>query len=149
MIMPDRPAGKDQSIQRSGVRNEYVTAQIGLRADDVPAAPLSFQWTDLTGPAGATIAKSSITLFRAADIKVDHDTAIVRGVERLTGAPVEATDLRAGSSLLCAALGADGRTEMVGVEHIDRGYEQIDEKLILLGAHLSRVHAEGEWPSTE
>jgi UDP-N-acetylglucosamine 1-carboxyvinyltransferase len=84
-----------------------------------------------------------------ADIRVDRDTAIVRGVERLTGAPVEVTDLRAGAALLCAALSAEGTTVMVGVGHIERGYERIDEKLLGLGARLSRVHEEGEWPSQE
>ena len=64
-----------------------------------------------------------------ADLKVERDTAIVRGVSGLTGAPVEATDLRAGAALVLAGMAAEGTTEVGGVEMIDRGYERLEEKL--------------------
>jgi UDP-N-acetylglucosamine 1-carboxyvinyltransferase len=74
-----------------------------------------------------------------ADIKVDHGNAVVRGVSRLSAAPVMASDLRASAALVLAALAADGTTEINRLYHIDRGYEHIDEKLLLLGAHVRRV----------
>ncbi|SHI58905.1 UDP-N-acetylglucosamine 1-carboxyvinyltransferase [Desulfofundulus thermosubterraneus] len=74
-----------------------------------------------------------------ADIKVEGQTAIVKGVERLTGAPVMATDLRAGAALVLAALAADNGTVVEGVEHIDRGYERMEQKYTALGARIMRV----------
>jgi len=74
-----------------------------------------------------------------ADIKVDHGTAIVRGVEQLSAAPVMASDLRASAALVLAALRAKGSTEISRLYHIDRGYEHIDEKLLMLGAKVERV----------
>lgn len=74
-----------------------------------------------------------------ADIKVDHGTAIVRGVEQLSAAPVMASDLRASAALVLAALRAKGTTEISRLYHIDRGYEHIDEKLLMLGAKVERV----------
>ena len=79
-----------------------------------------------------------------ADIKVEQDAAIVRGVERLTGAPVEIFDLRAGAALIVAALGADGTTEINGAEILDRGYERIAEKLAALGADVFREDPQGD-----
>lgn len=76
-----------------------------------------------------------------ADIKVDHGTAIVRGVEQLSAAPVMASDLRASAALVLAALRAKGSTEISRLYHIDRGYEHIDEKLLMLGAKVERVKA--------
>lgn len=73
-----------------------------------------------------------------ADIKIEGRSAIVQGMNRLTGAPVTATDLRAGAALILAALTADGETEIQGVHHIDRGYEYIVEKLTRLGAQIRR-----------
>ena len=76
-----------------------------------------------------------------ANIEVDGHTAVVRGVERLEGAPVMATDLRASMSLVLAALAADGETLIDRIYHIDRGYERVEEKLSLLGATIRRVKA--------
>ncbi|HHW44057.1 UDP-N-acetylglucosamine 1-carboxyvinyltransferase [Desulfofundulus thermobenzoicus] len=75
-----------------------------------------------------------------AEIKVEGQTAIVRGVERFTGAPVEATDLRAGAALVLAGLAAENGTIVEGVEHIDRGYERLEQKYDALGARIMRVH---------
>ena len=74
-----------------------------------------------------------------ADIEVQGNTAICRGVEQLTGAPVMATDLRASASLVIAALAAEGETIVDRIYHIDRGYECIEEKLQSLGAVIRRV----------
>lgn len=74
-----------------------------------------------------------------ADIIVEGGSAMVRGVERLKGAPVMSTDLRASACLILAGLAADGQTDLSRVYHIDRGYERIEEKLRLLGAEVNRV----------
>ena len=66
------------------------------------------------------------------------NTAICRGVEQLTGAPVMATDLRASASLVIAALAASGETTVDRIYHIDRGYERIEEKLQAVGADIVR-----------
>ncbi len=74
-----------------------------------------------------------------ADIRIEGHSAIVRGVERLSGAPVMATDLRASASLVIAGLAAEGITEISRVYHLDRGYERIEEKFSALGARIKRL----------
>lgn len=74
-----------------------------------------------------------------ADIRVEGHTAIVRGVKRLSGAPVMATDLRASASLVLAGLVAEGTTTIDRIYHLDRGYENIEEKLSGLGANIRRI----------
>ncbi len=74
-----------------------------------------------------------------AQIQLQGPSAVVRGVSRLTGAPVMATDLRASASLILAGLAAEGATEVSRVYHLDRGYERIEEKLSRLGADIERV----------
>ncbi|MEI9927282.1 MAG: UDP-N-acetylglucosamine 1-carboxyvinyltransferase [Sphingomonas sp.] len=74
-----------------------------------------------------------------ADIQVRGRTAVVRGVDRLIGAPVMATDLRASMSLILAGLAAEGQTEVNRVYHLDRGYERLEEKLSGVGADIERV----------
>lgn len=73
-----------------------------------------------------------------ARIKIEGRTAVVQGVPRLTGAPVKATDLRAGAALVLAGLAAQGYTEIGNVFHIDRGYDRLEEKLRGLGADIKR-----------
>ena len=75
-----------------------------------------------------------------ADMTIDGNAVTIRGVERLQGAPVMATDLRASASLILAALVADGETDVRRVYHIDRGYERIEEKFMQLGAVIRRAH---------
>lgn len=75
-----------------------------------------------------------------ANIEIEGNTAIIRGTDKLTSAPVMATDLRASASLIIAGLVASGETEVQRIYHIDRGYENIEEKLALLGAKIRRVH---------
>jgi UDP-N-acetylglucosamine 1-carboxyvinyltransferase len=74
-----------------------------------------------------------------ADIRIEGNTAIVRGRPKLQGAPVMATDLRASASLILAGLAAEGVTEVSRVYHLDRGYEAIETKLSALGAKIQRV----------
>ena len=74
-----------------------------------------------------------------AEIRLEGNTAIIRGVPRLTAAPVMATDLRASASLVLAGLVAEGTTDVERIYHIDRGYECIEEKLQGLGAQIRRV----------
>ena len=74
-----------------------------------------------------------------AEIRLEGNTAIIRGVEKLNAAPVMATDLRASASLVLAGLVAEGRTDIERIYHIDRGYEAIEEKLMQLGAQIKRV----------
>jgi UDP-N-acetylglucosamine 1-carboxyvinyltransferase len=73
-----------------------------------------------------------------ADMRTEGHHAVIRGVERLSSAPVRALDLRAGAALILAALGADGITEIADIHHVDRGYEDIDGKLAALGAEVRR-----------
>ena len=75
-----------------------------------------------------------------ANIQLNHNTAFVRGVNSLVGAPVMSTDIRASASLIIAGLAASGETEVSRVYHIDRGYERIEEKFNHLGANISREH---------
>ena len=74
-----------------------------------------------------------------ADITVSGNTALIKGVKKLSGAPVMATDLRASASLVLAGLVAKGTTEINRVYHLDRGYEALDKKLSKLGAAIRRV----------
>ncbi|OGP89735.1 MAG: UDP-N-acetylglucosamine 1-carboxyvinyltransferase [Deltaproteobacteria bacterium RBG_16_48_10] len=77
-----------------------------------------------------------------ADIRIVGNSAIIQGVERLSGAPVMASDLRASASLILAGAGAEGVTEVSRVYHLDRGYEELDKKLVKLGANIKRVKEE-------
>ncbi|PSB26756.1 UDP-N-acetylglucosamine 1-carboxyvinyltransferase [Chlorogloea sp. CCALA 695] len=74
-----------------------------------------------------------------ADIRVKNNHAIIRGVPMLSGAPVVATDLRASAALVLAGLAAQGKTTIQGLHHLDRGYEQLENKLLKVGAILQRV----------
>lgn len=78
-----------------------------------------------------------------AKVKLEGNTAITSGVERLTGAPTMATDLRASACLVLAGLVAEGETQVDRIYHIDRGYETIEEKLAQLGAQIRRVPGSG------
>jgi len=74
-----------------------------------------------------------------ADIKLDHNVAVIRGVAKLQGAPVMSTDLRASAALVIAALAAEGETRISRIYHLDRGYEKLDERLRKVGAQIERV----------
>ena len=74
-----------------------------------------------------------------ADIRTDSHHAVVRGVSRLVGTSVDASDIRAGAALVVAALAAEGETSIEGVHHVDRGYEDLVGKLRTLGADIVRL----------
>jgi UDP-N-acetylglucosamine 1-carboxyvinyltransferase len=76
-----------------------------------------------------------------ADVRVaiDNNTALIKGGAPLSGAPVEAPDIRAGAALVVAGLAAQGETEIIGLEYIDRGYERLEEMLSALGGHVQRA----------
>jgi UDP-N-acetylglucosamine 1-carboxyvinyltransferase len=74
-----------------------------------------------------------------ANIDIDGHTAVVRGVQRLSGATVMATDLRASASLVIAGLAAEGETLVERIYHLDRGYERMEHKLRALGANIVRI----------
>lgn len=77
-----------------------------------------------------------------AKIKVEGRVAVIEGVSKLSGAPVYATDLRAGAAMVVAGLVAEGRTEISNIGHIDRGYERLEDKLNKLGAKIHRINVE-------
>lgn len=74
-----------------------------------------------------------------ANIKVEGRIAIIEGINKLSGSPVHATDLRAGAAMVIAGLAAEGETEISNLRHIDRGYEKLVQKLLSLGANITRV----------
>ncbi|MGZ5003564.1 MAG: UDP-N-acetylglucosamine 1-carboxyvinyltransferase, partial [Chthoniobacterales bacterium] len=76
-----------------------------------------------------------------AHIQLDGDTALIEGVDKLQGAPVMATDLRASVSLVIAALAAEGETMVNRVYHLDRGFERLEDKLAGCGADITRLSA--------
>jgi UDP-N-acetylglucosamine 1-carboxyvinyltransferase len=78
-----------------------------------------------------------------ARVKVEGKVAVIEGIRSLSGAPVQACDLRAGAALVVAALGAQGVTEVGGVFHIERGYEDIVGKLKGVGADIKAVDTDG------
>lgn len=128
-----------------------------LRAIDVATEPypgfptdLQAQFTALmTVAAGASVIRETVFESRfmhvpelqrlGANISLQGSTALVRGVERLHGAEVMATDLRASVSLVIAALAAEGETTVHRIYHLDRGYEALDRKLVQCGADIRRV----------
>ena len=125
---------------------------VSLRTAPYPAFPTDmqaqFMALDCVADGAATIRETifenrfmhAVELQRlGADIHIDGNTAMVRGVERLQGATVMATDLRASASLVVAGLVAEGETMIERIYHLDRGYECLDEKLAALGARVRRV----------
>ena len=139
---------------KGGIR---VSADGPLKATNLSTAPYPGLATDMQAQLmsllckaeGTSVLKETIFENRymhvpelarmGADIETEGRTAIVRGVERLTGAEVMATDLRASMSLIIAALAAEGETVVRRIYHLDRGYERLEEKLSLVGADIERV----------
>ena len=150
-----REAGAEIEVYGGRVR---ARAEDGLRAVDVATQPYPGFATDLqaqtmavlTCADGVSHIKESVFENRfmqvselarmGADISLDGNMAIIRGVDHLSGAPVMASDLRASASLVIAGLMASrGETAIARVYHIDRGYERIEERLTTLGADIERV----------
>ena len=145
------------AIVEDGVDSVRVTVDNELRGVNVKTAPYPGFPTDVQQPMsvllsitkGRSLVTESIWENRhkhtdelkkmGAMIKVEGRTAIIDGVEKLEGAKVIATDLRAGAAMVIAGLIANGETEIVDIEHIDRGYPHIEEKFRSLGADIRRV----------
>jgi UDP-N-acetylglucosamine 1-carboxyvinyltransferase len=127
-----------------------------LRAVDVTTLPYPGFPTDLQAPVMAVLAAAEGTAIvtetiyenrfgqvgelrrMGADIAITGNAAVVKGMPRLMGAEVKSSDLRAAASLIVAGLGADGITEVTGLQHLDRGYEKLEDKLRKLGADIYR-----------
>ena len=141
---------------RDGIR---VSADGGLKPLSISTAPYPAFPTDMQAQFMAMLTRAdgtsllTETIFEnrymhvpelnrmGAEIEVRGRSAVVRGVEKLVGAPVMATDLRASMSLVLAGLAADGETEVNRVYHLDRGYERLEEKLQAVGADIERSSA--------
>jgi UDP-N-acetylglucosamine 1-carboxyvinyltransferase len=137
------------------IRNNGKTKAVNIKTLPYPGFP-----TDMQQPISVLLALSDGTaiitesIFESrfkyldelkrmgAKIKVEGRVAVIEGVNKLSGAPVFATDLRAGAAMVVAGLVAEGRTEISNIDHIDRGYEKLEEKLINLGAVIKRVTEE-------
>jgi UDP-N-acetylglucosamine 1-carboxyvinyltransferase len=125
---------------------------VNFRTSEYPAFPTDMQ-AQLMAVNAVAVGSSMITetIFEnrfmhvqelnrlGADIAIEGNTAIAQGVERLSGAIVMATDLRASASLVIAGLAAQGETQVERIYHLDRGYDRMEQKLTLLGANIKRV----------
>ena len=149
-----RESGADISANRSTlrVRGNGVLRAANVRTAPFPAFPTDMQAQFMaiaTRADGASVVTETIfenrmmhvqeLLRLGADIEVEGNTAVIKGVSRLTGANVMATDLRASACLVIAGLIADGETTIDRIYHLDRGYERIEDKLSALGARIRRV----------
>jgi UDP-N-acetylglucosamine 1-carboxyvinyltransferase len=162
-VVPDHLTAVIAKLQEIGARviaeepNCLRLVPGGLRAIDIETLPYPGFPTDMQAPFMALLTKSegdsviTETVFEnrlghvaelnrmGADIRVKGKHALIRGVPMLSGAPVVATDLRASAALVLAALAADGKTTIQGLHHLDRGYNDLEGKLQLLGAKIQRV----------
>lgn len=154
MIAKLRESGVAVSEEETGLR---VQGRFSLKGVDIKTQVHPGFPTDLQAPMMALTAVArgtsiiTETVFEnrfmhvdelkrmGANIRIEGRTAIVDGVDKLNAAPVKATDLRAGAALIIAGLIADGETEIGHVQHIDRGYENIVDKLNGLGANITRI----------
>jgi len=146
--------GVEIETSKQGVR---VAANGALKATNLTTAPYPGLATDMQAQLmsllcraeGTSVLKETIFENRfmhvpelnrmGANVETEGRTAIVKGVNKLTGAEVMATDLRASMSLIIAALAAEGETQVRRIYHLDRGYERLEEKLQLVGADIERV----------
>jgi UDP-N-acetylglucosamine 1-carboxyvinyltransferase len=149
-----RAAGAEVTAEGDGIR---VRGKSEFRPADISTQPFPGFPTDMqaqfmvlmTRANGQSVLSETIFENRymhvpelqrmGADIQVDGRTAIVRGPTKLTGATVMATDLRASACLVLAGLVADGKTEILRIYHLDRGYDRLDKKLRALGADVRRA----------
>ncbi|CAI06824.1 UDP-N-acetylglucosamine 1-carboxyvinyltransferase [Aromatoleum aromaticum] len=147
-------AGCDVVTERDAIRLKAPArlTSVNIRTSPYPAFPTDMQAQFMAINAvasGAAMIRETIFENRfmhavelqrlGADIRIDGNTAVVQGVERLQGATVMATDLRASASLVIAGLVAEGETVIERIYHLDRGYERLEEKLAALGAHVRRI----------
>jgi UDP-N-acetylglucosamine 1-carboxyvinyltransferase len=148
-------AGCEVTVERDAIRlaAPQRLKAVSLRTAPYPAFPTDmqaqFMAINCVADGVATIRETifenrfmhvSELMRLGANIQIEGNNAVVRGVDRLEGATVMATDLRASASLVIAALVAQGETLIDRIYHLDRGYERIEEKLARLGAQVKRVH---------
>jgi UDP-N-acetylglucosamine 1-carboxyvinyltransferase len=149
-----REAGADLRVGDDflQIRMDRRPRAVSLRTAPYPAFPTDMQAQFMALDCIADgVARITETIFEnrfmhvlelqrlGAHIAIEGNTAVVRGVPKLTGAPVMATDLRASASLVVAALAAEGETLVDRIYHLDRGYEKMEAKLAVLGAQVERV----------
>ncbi len=152
-----KEAGVDVRAENSGVRviGDYPLRSVDIKTLPYPGFPTDMQaqmMAMMTISSGLSVITETVFENRfmhvgelkrmGADIIINGNCAIVKGVERLSGAPLMATDLRASASLVLAGLVADGVTEVSRIYHLDRGYENIEKKLSGLGARIKRINSE-------
>ncbi|HEX5032987.1 MAG TPA: UDP-N-acetylglucosamine 1-carboxyvinyltransferase [bacterium] len=154
LVLKLQEVGAKVEARREGLQ---IAAPKKLKPVDISTAPYPGFATDLqaqmmalmTISEGSSVIRENIFENRfmhvgelvrmGAEIKLEGNSAVIRGVKNLSGAPIMATDLRASASLVIAGLAAEGITEISRVYHIDRGYEKIEKKFRKLGAHVKRV----------
>lgn len=150
-----REAGATVTIERDSitVKADGKLKAVNIRTAPHPAFPTDMQAQFMAlNTVASGVAKVTETIFEnrfmhvqemqrlGADIGIDGNTALVKGVEFLDGATVMATDLRASASLVLAGLVARGETIIERIYHLDRGYEHLEAKLNALGANVQRIH---------
>ena len=148
-------AGVEFSVEEKGLRvrrTKHRLTGVDLMTEPFPGFPTDMQaqfMALMSVSDGASMVTETIFENRfmhvpelcrmGADINVHGGSAIIRGIEQLSGAPVMATDLRASVSLVLAGLAAEGETIINRVYHLDRGYERLEEKLASCGADIERL----------
>jgi len=138
-------------------RHAPLLRGVDLRTQPFPGFPTDLQapfMSLLTTVPGSSMITESIFENRlqhvaelqrmGADIRTQGNTAVVEGVARLSGAPVKGTDLRASAAMVLAGLAADGTTTVRGLDYLDRGYAQLEQKLSGVGARLQRLTAQSQ-----
>jgi len=154
VILKLREAGCTVAAQDGGLRvkGPKVLRSVNVKTTEHPGFPTDMQaqlMVLMCVAEGTSVISENIFENRfmhvpelhrlGADITIEGPTAVVKGVKRLSGAQVMATDLRASASLILAGLRAEGKTEVSRVYHLDRGYERLEKKLRTLGADIRRV----------
>ncbi|MBU1097175.1 MAG: UDP-N-acetylglucosamine 1-carboxyvinyltransferase [Bacteroidetes bacterium] len=132
--------------------SDYEPKSVDVSTSIYPGFPtdMQAQWTALMAIADSTSTVTDSIYFDrfkhvpeldrlGADIEIIRNSAVIKGVKKLTGAKVMSTDLRASASLVLAGLAAEGITEVLRIYHLDRGYQKIEQKLLTLGAEIERV----------
>lgn len=165
-MIPEHISALLTKLEEVGVEVERGADGVRVRANghfhavDVDTAPYPGFATDLhpqfaalmTGAQGRSAIRETVFEARfgyvdelrrmGAEIKVERDTVAITGVPHITGAPVQAVDIRAGEAMVIAALAAEGTSEISTVENLDRGHEFLEAKLSSLGAEIHRVSAD-------
>jgi len=149
-----RQAGLEINVKEDTISVKWVKdlIPINIRTDIYPGFPtdVQAQWMALmTLVKGNCVIEETVFENRflhvcelqrlGANLKIEGRTVYVTGVDKLSGAPVMVSDLRAGAALVLAGLCADGKTEISRIYHLDRGYEKLEEKFGILGANIKRI----------